>query len=91
MVDNGYSDSFNEKNVSQEEINYFEQDIEPGLIRMAEESPDYEQWLAQNFSTEDINFEGITTMGLLKESLGPIDLLFLILGVGTAFRLARNE
>jgi hypothetical protein len=100
MVNFGYSDSTNVNKVTRDELNFFEQEIAPQLTQIIDQSMTYEQWLkvtvGDDFEPDaetgfDAGTDSFTTFDLVKESLGIIDLVFLFLGVGTAFRLARNE
>lgn len=88
MVDYGYSDAFDAKGVSQDEITAFQEEFEPRLTGYATAQPDYEEWY-QN--TIEDGLKELTPMGLMKDSFGLIDILFLFLGISTAARLGYGS
>ena len=72
--------------VSQQELQEFEIYSKPRLIRIATTNPDFEQWM--NNTIDDI--QGISSMEIIQDSFDFYDLLFLFLGVITAYRLGNN-
>ena len=87
MVDYGYSEAGQASRVSAEEIRVFKDVDEPILLSMAAGNLSYEQWIRSLFKED---FENASTFDLLKEDFGIIDILFIFLGVGTAYRLGSG-
>ena len=88
MVDHGYTDAFVALDVSAEELDYFRSFTVPELNSMALSPPGFEQWINTSFQSE---ISSVSTIELLMEDLGLIDIVFLFLGIGTAFRLGSGE
>ncbi len=83
MVDRNYSEASDPADVSREELQDFEEYYAADLRDAAQTQPTYEQWKADALS----EFNALSPWEFVKESLGLFDILFLLLGVGTAFRL----
>jgi hypothetical protein len=84
MIDYGYSDASEPENITKEEFDSFKNDTEVYYQRILSGELTSENWLEKTIGDE---FESMSTWELVKEDLDFIDLLFLFLGVGTAFRL----
>ncbi|WP_020407469.1 hypothetical protein [Hahella ganghwensis] len=84
MVDYGYSESMDTGDVTYEEITEFREYYEPELQKMALEQPGFEEWVKSSFEQE---IKDLSTWDLMQEDFGLIDMLFLLFGVGTAYRL----
>lgn len=85
MVANGYTEAETADDVFPSEIEYFKTDVVPELQAWNASPPSFEEWNDENFGTVDL------PMGqLFVESLGPIDVLFFALGIGTAFRVGSG-
>lgn len=87
MAESGYSEHADPSEVTQEEIDFFVQYVQPQLAGFSGEQPSYEEWYA---STLEPAFSSLTPMGLFAASFGLLDILFLVLGVATAYRLGRG-
>lgn len=87
MVKYEYSSYYDAEDVTQEEISSFKTDSEPRLVSYAYGAPSFEMWYRSNIEND---LAEVSTIGMIKEDFGAIDLLFLVLGVGTAFRLGRG-
>jgi hypothetical protein len=88
MVENGYSYAMDPASVDSDEIDAFNEYNRPRLTRFASNPPTFGEWISGAFDEID----DISTMGLVMDSFGVLDLLFLFFGVGTAFRLgSRHE
>ncbi len=88
MVDESYSEVYEAKDVTDEEIDYFKTTVEPTLNSLANDGMEYDQWYKDTIEAELLNY---STFDLMRENFGFMDVLFLFLGVGTAFRLGRGE
>ncbi len=88
MVDYGYTDSILPQQISDDELNDFNNYSAPRLEKLFISSIDYETWLENGFQE---SITAYSTIELMKESFGLLDILFLFFGIGTAFRLASNE
>lgn len=86
MVDRGYTEATDPRRVSAEELSDFRTYTEPTLREVAETSPDFEQWQARTAEAID-EFSPWTIM---REGFGWLDLLFVGLGIATAFRLGSQ-
>lgn len=84
MIDYGYSEASEPENITKEEFDSFKNDTEVYYQRILSGELTSENWLEKTIGDE---LETLSTWELVKEDLGFIDLLFLFLGVGTAFRL----
>ncbi|WLQ16730.1 hypothetical protein O5O45_12460 [Hahella aquimaris] len=87
MIEYGYTEASEPSEVVQFEIDDFKRDFEPELRKVASENPSFEQWVKATFSQE---FEGYSTFQLMREDFGLLDVLFLFLGVGTAFQMGSG-
>ena len=87
MLEYEYSDSMQADDISMEEIDFFKENIQPRLEMLELSSPDFEQWFEHGFQAQ---IKDMSTIDLMKEDFDFIDIIFLILGIGTAFRLGRG-
>ncbi len=77
--------------VAPELIAEFREYSVPELTEFSAKEPGYEEW--SKGQREWIEFqvaESGGTLGLVKEELGPIDILFLVLGIATAFGMVSK-
>jgi len=88
MADYGYSYSVQANDVSDEEFDNFMNYTVPRFEALANDSMDFEAWSSSSFQDA---MGGLSTIDLMKQSFGLLDVLFLFFGIGTAFRLARGE
>ncbi|HFD13030.1 MAG TPA: hypothetical protein ENJ32_11275 [Crenotrichaceae bacterium] len=87
MLDYDYTDSSDVESISDEEIQFFRESIQPRLEMLELNPPEYEQWIEEGLQA---GVKDISTLALMKEDVGVLDFVFLILGIGTAFRLGRG-
>ncbi len=87
MVTREYSEFTEASQVTDQEIGLFLEVTDPRLRKIALNRPSFEEW--QQYSLSD-SIEDLSTLDLMVDSLEWIDLLFLLFGVGTAFRLASQ-
>ena len=73
--------------VTQAEIEEFMIYTQPRFHFIIDENPSYEEWLQLQVVDQ---IENYSTLDIVTESLGWMDLLFLFFGVGTAYRLASQ-
>ena len=88
IFNQGLTEALSPNQVSQQEIDSFDTYDLPRFTRIIQQQPTFEQWMSNEVQPEISN---LSTSDIMQESFAPIDLLFLLLGMGTAFRLARNE
>lgn len=87
MVDYQYTDATTTDAVSEEDLNFFWQYNAPDLIEIGTSKPSFEQWKSdvnQSFDAE------LNLVDAIKESLDPIDLLFIVLGISAAYRVGAG-
>jgi len=87
MMDYGYSEGYDEESITAEEITDFNEYIKPELEYMSYTQPGFEEWRQRTLTDKVTSY---STFDWMIESLGLIDILFVILGVGTAFRLGSG-
>ncbi len=88
MAEQGYSDFTDADSVTDEEVSWFKENQQPLLEEILNNSQGFEEWR----SAMDDDFQSnISTFDLMIESLGLLDLLFLFLGVSTAYRLGMGN
>ncbi|MBU6954030.1 hypothetical protein [Hahella sp. HN01] len=87
MIEYGYTEASEPSEVVQFEIDDFKREFEPELRKVALENPSFEQWVQATFSQE---FQEYSTFQLMREDFGLLDILFLFLGVGTAFQMGSG-
>lgn len=86
MVERGYTYATNPANVTDAELEDFREYVEPALREMAQDPPNYEEWQAGSAES----FDEISPWALMREDFGILDILFIFLGIGTAFRLGSQ-
>lgn len=86
MVEMGYTDFYNPEKVTDFEVENFKKITVPRFKALADGSMKYETWKEAQFSA----IEEFSTLDLFKASFGILDIVFLFLGVGTAYRLGRG-
>jgi len=87
MVNNGYSEYSDTDDITEEEIEYFQDNFAPRFSSYTYGLPTFEEWYQ---STIIDNLDDISTIDMIKEDFTPVDFVFLLLGVATAFRLGRG-
>jgi hypothetical protein len=84
MVDHGYVEVESVQEVTQWDVDAFKEESVPMLREWAASPPSYEAWQQQSGMNE-----ATLSVGFV-ESLGPIDVIFFVLGIGTAFRIGSG-
>jgi hypothetical protein len=86
MVERGYTYATNPANISDAELADFREYVEPELRYMAENPPDIEEWQESNAEL----LGELSPWSMMLEDFGILDIIFMFLGIGTAFRLASS-
>lgn len=86
MVERGYTYATDPARVSKAEVADFREYVEPGLRDMAQNPPGFEEWQASTVES----LEEFSPWAMMREDYGIFDILFVFLGVGTAFRLGSG-
>ncbi len=73
--------------VTDVDIDEFNEFDRPTLEWIHAKDPDYESWQAYTMSS----ISDVSSLELIREDFGIMDALFLVLGLGTAFRLGRGN
>ncbi len=87
MVERGYTDATDPARVSKAELADFREYVEPMLRDTAQNSPEFEEWLAGSVESLD----ELSPWAMMREDFGVLDILFVFLGIGTAFRLGSQS
>ncbi len=87
MAQQGYSNSTHAESVTDEEVAWFKENEQPALEDALNNPQGFEEW--KNAINED--FQNISTFDVMIEGLGLLDILFLFLGVSTAYRLGMGN
>ena len=88
LKEHGYEEYYDVNNISDAEIADFNEYVVPHLKRISDTNPSFEEWLQGSFQE---NVENISTSSLVFLDFGLMGILFLILGVGTAFKMGMGE
>ena len=86
MVERGYTDASDPSRVRASELSEFREYIEPELREFASNQPSFAEWRG---AMSDLTDE-LSPMAMMTEGLGVLDIVFLLLGVSTAFRLGSQ-
>ena len=84
MIDHEYTKATSVATVPADDFKFFKEQFEPWLASSASGEMQAASHMAEGFKA---TMGEISPWTLVKESLGVVDLIFLLLGVGTAFRL----
>lgn len=84
---NSTTDATDAAGVNRAELAEFREYVEPNLRAIAENPPDFEEWQERNSAS----LGDISPWAMMREDFGLLDILFIFLGVGTAFRLASQR
>jgi len=90
MVDHWFIDAESSASVTSDDLDYFRTEFQPGLEDQIASPMNFEQWHAGMMGNVDAVFQDISPVSMVIDTLGPMDILFLLLGVSTAFQLARR-
>jgi len=87
MVDHEYTQAYDPADVTQAELDEFNEYSRPRLDHFAVAPPTFKDW------SEGLveQFGDLSTGAMLMDSFGLLDILFLFFGVGTAFRLGSGQ
>ncbi len=88
LKEHGYEEYYDVDNISEAEIADFNEYVVPHLKRISETTPSFEEWLQGSFQE---NVEDLSTSSLVFLDFGLMGILFLLLGVGTAFKMGMGE
>ena len=92
MVDRGFSDVASGADVTPDEVARFKQHDIPMMEEFRGTPPPYATWAPkQRAKYREMVMSEVSMIDVVKEGLGPIDLLFGLLGVATAFQLAKGS
>lgn len=86
LVDQGYSEAFVAEDVSDEEVAWFNENIQPQLSTL-QYAPDFETWYRDTMAME---LADVSTLDMLLEDFGLLSVIFLLLGISSAFRLGHG-
>jgi hypothetical protein len=93
MVRNQYTDARRPQDVKEEEVVLFKTFAAPLLEDLGRNKPAFEEWkekpVVQAYFGEVASNSSV--LDILVDSLGPIDLIFALLGVGTAFQICMRD
>ena len=91
MIDRSYTDAEAVPDIDDEELQAFKDDQLPDLHEMHASPPTYEEWRAE----QEVGFGEITRdTSSLEEAIfdmGAIDLMFIFLGIATAFKIVDGR
>ncbi|MEM6473077.1 MAG: hypothetical protein AAF802_26180, partial [Planctomycetota bacterium] len=90
MVDREYTDATSSSRIRADELDGFREYTAPRLLSLDQSRPSYDQWLTDSFSQFGEAFDELTPNQMIREDFNFIDLIFLGLGMFTAFRLAAQ-
>lgn len=88
MANHDYSDSYDPEDITEDEIQYFKENEQEYFEQFSYNEPSFDKWY--QVRVKDALGE-ISTFEVIKESIGIMDLVFLIFGVGTAYKIGRGE
>ena len=92
MVRRGYYVGGEAWEIPDEQVTAFRSEIAPGLVGFQEESPPYEVWRRRIVDeTVDELLAEVSTIEMLKESVSGFDLLWVLLGMSSAFGLVMRR
>lgn len=89
LVDHDYYDDFAPEDVPAEDLVLFREESAPELRAFAASPDSFEEWREQVAENLDWILEEVDYLEAVREGLGIVDVLFVLLGVGTAFRLCN--
>ncbi len=88
MTEHGYSEYYEVENITDEEITDFNEYVVPHLKKIAEEQPSFDEWVKGSFGDA---LDDVSAMELVKSDIGIMGIIFLFLGVGTAFKIGKGD
>lgn len=98
MVDGGFTEAASAGEVSRQEVQSFRDSYGSVLEDMAKNHPDLDQWRKSEAAREflagvhrQLEDQGVTSFNVVKSSIGIIDVIFFVLGIMTAYRVALHH
>lgn len=95
MVEMGYTEAGSAGEVSPQELQNFQNSFGPVLEDMVENRPGLKEWrdseTAQTFLAGIEDQMEVSTLDVLKSSFSIIDIIFFVLGIVTAYRVALHN
>ena len=91
LVQHQYADSLTAEEVTDEEIAVFKEYDEARLFYIMNEQPDFNTWRQHVLGTAANSVQDYSTWSLVFEDIGIVDILFLVLGIGSAYRLGSRQ
>jgi hypothetical protein len=88
LKEHGYEEYYDVDNISDVEIADFNEYVVPHLKRITETKPSFEEWLKGSFQE---NIQDVSTATLVFFDFGLMGIVFLFLGVGTAFKMGMGN
>jgi hypothetical protein len=91
ILEHGYAPAQDPAEITAEELATFTNDNLPRLRKLESEQPSFEQWYAASCAEGRAIFaRDFSLISANVENLGPVDLVFALLGLSTAFGLVRR-
>lgn len=91
MVSHAYTEAATPAEVGQEEVDDFKEFEVPRLQEWGTTPPTFQAWQEQsNAESEALLADGMPMSEIFVSTLGPMDLLFFALGIGTAFKVGSG-
>jgi hypothetical protein len=90
MVDHAYTEAAMSAQVSAEELGWFREEIAPMLESLHAEQPGYDEWRANATGEIESSFAEASLITFLVEDLHPLDALFALLGIITAYSVVTR-
>lgn len=76
--------------ITNEELAYFRDEYQPGLEQQLQSPMSFEQWQVNYMGEMEAVFQELSPVKMVIDSLALMDIIFLLLGISTAFQLARQ-
>lgn len=93
MIERGFTDASAVPEIAEEDFAYFRDEQLPDLRVAQEDPPTYDAWRQERrpFADEFTEQFAMTPMEAVKEDLSPIDIIFVLLGLVSAYKLVANK
>lgn len=92
MIERNYTFEEAPEDISDEEYAFFVEETVPSLRDIYENQPTYEEWKARGVKEgTDAVMAEVSLFDAAKDNLGVIDILFALLGIGTAYKLGTGS
>ncbi|WP_045858360.1 hypothetical protein [Teredinibacter purpureus] len=88
IIENGYVLAFTDEELEEADIRYFTESIGPRLERLAADDLTIDDWATMAFSGSR---QVESTVQVMRNSIGIAEFVFLLLGIGTAYRTGRGQ